>query len=386
MVLSSELKIGFGTTVLARGVTGSGIDGIGRYTKEIFDRLDQSEALRLLPFQFGSQHSFLPDNRKNNLIRFSVGSFPSLFFDLSFTGIKKLQSQIDILHATDHLIPKLTATPVIATIMDAIPLAHPEWVGTRFRYLRNYFWKKSAGFADHVITISNHSKKDLIEYFGIDEQKISVIPLGVDNKWATQFSSEELADIRARYRVPSGFFVFIGTLQPRKNVVRIIDAHRSLPRVIRESFPLLIIGRQGWQCEDVLQRLSICDNSTRWLKYVPENDLPKILHCASALVFPSLHEGFGLTILEAFAAGVPVITSNLTSMPEVAGDAALLVDPYDYENIAAAMQSVIEDTVLARNLRLKGIVRVRDYSWDRSAQLTKALYREVVTNFASSRT
>jgi glycosyltransferase involved in cell wall biosynthesis len=140
---------------------------------------------------------------------------------------------------------------------------------------------------------------------------------------------------------------------------------------------LLIIGREGWKCTDILERLHKEDPLVRWLKYVPSDDLPSILRCASGLVFPSLYEGFGLPVLEAFAAELPVITSNVTSLPEVAGNAALLVDPYDCENITWAMQTLIEDTALARNLQQAGLCRAREFTWDRTAQATIDIYRRL---------
>jgi alpha-1,3-rhamnosyl/mannosyltransferase len=362
-------------------MSGAGVDGIGLYTKELLHSLGADSGLQSEPFTFGSFDPMPNSPVMHQLPRFSLGSLPSLMLGTSYFGSGKLQRKIDVIHATDHLIPRCNTVPVVATIMDAIPLAHPEWVNTGFGALKNTIWKKSVSFADQVITISNHSKSDLIEYFGIPENKITVTPLAVDERWFEKSTLEQLNTIRCRYMLPENFFLFVGTLQPRKNLIRIIEAHCLLPESVRKSHPLLIIGRAGWQSEETLNRLLSGHPNLRWLKYVPEADLPGILRCASGLVFPSLHEGFGLPVLEAFAAELPVITSNITSLPEVAGNAALLVDPYDIENISWAMQQLIDDTAMTHHLRQIGLHRAREFTWDKTAQATISVYRKAIANF-----
>jgi len=375
-----QLGIGIGTTVLCNGITAAGIDGIGHYTQELLDGLSVDPTLTVRPFAFGPG-AMLPNGLAPiELQRFALGSLPSLLFGQSYWGSRTLRSRVDVVHATDHLIPRMKGVQVLATIMDAIPLAHPEWVNYRFRTIKNAIWRNTAAFADHFITISEHSKGDLINYFGLREERISVTPLGVGKRWFAKPAARLLQNVRERYQLPENFFLFVGTLQPRKNVARIIDAHRSLAPAMRRSHPLLIIGREGWQCDDVLDRLHADDPQVRWLQYVPGDDLPVILRCASALVFASLHEGFGLPVLEAFAAEVPVITSKITSLPEVAGDAALLVNPYDCDNIAWAMQQLCDDSTLAAHLRQAGLSRARAFSWNKTTRATIDIYRRLVVN------
>ena len=363
--------------MLCHGAAGGGIDGIGRYTQELLVRLSVDPALDVVAFAFGAG-AVLPDGRAPlALPSLARGSLPSLLLGQSFAGSAELRRRVGLVHATDHLIPRLKGLPVVATLMDAIPLAHPEWVSYRFKTLKNALWRRSVGFADHVITISEHSKSDLVHYFGLKPERVSVTPLGVDRRWFAQPTAAQLQEVRQRYQLPEQFLVFVGTLQPRKNVARLIDAHRSLAPSTRRSHPLLIIGRAGWQCADVLERLRAEDPQVRWLDYVPGADLPLILRCASALVFASLHEGFGLPVLEAFAAQVPVITSNSTALPEVAGDAALLVDPLHGEGIAAAMLKLIDDAALAARLRQAGLARAREFTWERTASATVGIYRQL---------
>ena len=381
MATSSQINVGIGTTVLYKGVNATGIDGIGHYTKELLHCLSNNPDIQLQSFTLGSAGKHAVGNVLHQLPRFSIGTLPSLILGRSYYGSQKLRSSVDLIHATDHLIPRCQGVPVVATVMDAIPLVHPEWVNNRFRVLKNAIWKKSVGFADRVITISEHSKNDLIEHFGISEDRISITPLGVDERWFERPSPEHLAAVRLRYKLPENFFVFVGTLQARKNISRMIDAHCALPDALQKSHPLIIIGRAGRQCSDILDRLKPENTSVRWLQYVSGDDLPSILRCASGLVFPSLYEGFGLPVLEAFAAELPVITSNITSLPEVAGNAALLINPYDVQHISWAMQQLIEDTVTTNHLRLLGLNRAKEFTWNKTAQTTVSVYRQAIAGF-----
>ena len=376
----TQLRVAVGTTVLERGIRSSGVDGIGHYTQELLTRFVPNAELQVQPFVFGSSSMHGIGLQPYRLPSFKASALPWLLFGQSFLGFEKLSERVDLIHATDHLIPKCSRVPVIATIMDAIPLAHPEWLKSRFGGIKNHLWKKSAGFADHIITISDYSKIDLIRYFGLHENKISVIPLGVDERWFVKPDADQLNKVRQQYQLPANFFLFVGTLQPRKNVAKLIDAHRRLPVSTREAFPLVIVGRLGWDSEDTVERLRVEDPWVRWLRYVPNEDLPGILRCAFALVFPSLYEGFGLPLLEAFASELPVITSNSTSLPEVAGDAAILIEPENIDSISNAMLALTEDSAKAQQLRDRGLLRAKSFTWNKTAMATLEIYRRFVAS------
>ena len=290
-----------------------------------------------------------------------------------------ISGRADVLHATDHFIPRLRSMPVVATLHDAIPLAHPEWISYSCKRLKNSFWKKTATWADRVITVSEHSKREIAHWFGIPEQNIRVTPLGVGHEWFEEVPREEMQRVKMKHGLPERFFFFVGTLHPRKNVMRLIEAHRALPSHIRREIPLVVAGRAGWQCGEEVAALESGDGGAlRWLRWLPEDDLPAVFKQASVFVLPSLHEGFGLPVLEAFAAGTPVVASNAGAIPEVAGDAAILVDPPDVGALAQAMRRVAEDTMLADSLRAKGRERARQFTWERTARLTADVYREVL--------
>ena len=376
------MRVGFGVTVLARCLQHGGIDGIGSYTRELMKAFAANGRIDLLPFSFGYP---LPTSYRaaNDTLLFppypAVAMLPALS-GLPFPGTSKLRGKVDLIHATDHLIPNFGKLPVVATLMDAIPLSHPEWIRKRFRETKTLFWRRSARWATHIITISEYSKREIVTHFGIADEKISVIPLGVDERWFRPTSLALTQKILTKLDLPESFFLCVGTLQPRKNIARVIEAYRSLPQYVQREKPLVIVGQAGWECEDMVSALvsGAYGKSVRWLNYVADDDLLAIMGNAVALVFPSLYEGFGLPVLEACAANVPVITSNGSALPEVAGDAAKFVDPLNSESISHAMLELLENPALAEMLRAKGHARALDYTWKQTAAMTSDVYRKIL--------
>jgi len=378
-----RLRLGFGVTLLNRCLSQGGLDGIGTYTLELLKAFSRRGDIDLTPISFGTpMHAQVtPAGKARVLASFEVAALVSMLTGRPFAGAAELSKTLNIVHATDHRIPHLGKLPVVATLMDAIPLAHPEWVSvSRLSRIKHALWRRSARWAQHVITISEYSKTEIANHFGLTQDQISVTPLGVDARWFEPLAESVMAEVSVRLSLPKRYFLFVGTLQPRKNVSRVIAAYQSLPQWLRGEVGLLIVGRAGWQCADITSNLEAgaYGSNVRWLKHLPDDDLLAVMKRATALVFPSLYEGFGLPVLDAFAAGVPVVTSNTTSLPEVAGAAALLVNPLDEAEIAGAMQRIIEDETLANALRQRGLDRAREFTWDRTAEMTLAVYRHVL--------
>ncbi|MEO1081878.1 MAG: glycosyltransferase family 1 protein [Pseudomonadota bacterium] len=360
-------------------MSGLGIDGIGHYTQELRARLLQRGDVKLREFMYSVADGPAQSATNAQVVGgFNLQAAVSLLTNLGFERLRPLLREgVDLVHATDHLVPKTSRVPVIATLMDAIPLSNPEWVA--FSRLKGAAWRRSMRWADRIITVSKFSRETIEEHFSIPASNIDVIPLGVDEKWFAESSPALLAEVAGRYELPPSYLLFVGTLQPRKNLEGLIRAHEAIPSILREAYPLLIVGRVGWGVDALKQRLS--SNSlthVRWLEYVDGADLPAIVALARALVLPSLAEGFGLPVLEAFAAGTAVIASNTTSIPEVAGSAALLVDPTSEDEIAGALQRVTEDDALIEDLEHRGRKRARLFTWDQTAELSVEAYRKLI--------
>jgi len=378
------MRLGFGVTAWARGLLNGHIDGIGVYSENLW-RENLRAGINARAVAFG-----LPGDVQRKVgapqpLDCVKGGYPlqcaySQVTGRPFYGTKHIESQIDVFHATDHHIPKLRHVPVVATIMDAIPLAHPEWVSARMRRIKNASFCLAARWASRVITISEFSKRDIVEYFGIAEEKITVIPLGYDESLRTRVDGEKRIEVLERYKLGEGFFLFVGTLQPRKNISRIIAAHRALGREFRRAHPLVIVGNYGWGGDETLNSIKSMEQNGdgHWLKWVPNEALRVLMQSATALVYPSLYEGFGLPVLEGFAAGIPVISSETTSIPEVAGDAAWLVEPTSIDEISFAMEKLAEDKKLAAEMVERGSLRLQQFSWASCAERTRSVYQTMV--------
>lgn len=378
------MRIGLGATVLARGLEHHQLDGIGYYTQELGRGLSEL-GCDWRPMVFGRTTQALIDQRAiGHLPRYSTSALKSALTGCSLTGSARLREQLDLFHATDHHIPRIKGLPVLATLMDAIPLAHPEWANASLRTLKNKLWRAAAHWADHVVTISDYSKTQIMENFGLESHRISVVPLGVDGRYQARLEPELLARVHKAHGLSRPYYLCIGTLQPRKNTERVIDAYQRLPAAIAQTHDLVIVGRHGWGSDALVQRLQAMpkEGHIKWLGSVSDLDKRALLQGACALVFPSLSEGFGLPVLEGFASQTPVITSNSTSLPEVAADAALLINPLDVDAIAQAMQSLVEQSDLAEVLRQKGLARTRLFTWEACARKTMRLYQTLLGDTA----
>lgn len=369
-----------GATVWAHGAANQTMDGIAHYTQELYRHaIKNSEYCERVVWGANYAES-LSGQPAISLGAYSKSVLLTTFSGLPFRGSTALASQFDLFHATDHHTPKFKGIPVVATLMDAIPLSHPEWVSMGMRPLKNWLWRKSAHWADHIITISEFSKSEVSKHFGIPDSRISVTPLGVDERYFERLAGAKADEVATRYGLPENYFLFVGTFQPRKNLERLVAAHEALPERIRRDFPLILVGRSGWGCSELVAKLAnySTDGPVRWLQSVGDFEKRVMLQRATALVFPSLLEGFGLPVLEGFASQTPVICSNTSSLPEVAAGAALMVDPLSQEALTEAMLAMVESPQLREEWVNKGLVRARRMTWDACAEKTFEVYRHVL--------
>ena len=375
------MKIGMGTTVWARGLENGRMDGIAYYTQEIFRRT-VNKADSCEPVVWGQPSAEnLDDQKITYLGSYKKAALLSAFAGIQFAGGASLANRLDLFHATDHYTPKFRGLPVVASLMDAIPLSHPHWVSSSFRRQKNWLWRKSAHWANHIITLSEFSKSEISKHFDIPESRISVTPLGVDERYFDRLTGGVMDAVVNLYDLPINFFLFVGTLQPRKNLERLISAHEALPSKIRQEFPLILVGRSGWGCDNLLARLgnyTAEGGSVRWLQNVDDLEKRVMMQRATALVFPSLLEGFGLPVLEGFASQTPVICSNTSSLPEVAADAAWLVDPLSQNAMTEAMHTLAQKPQVAYESVAKGLIRARNMSWDTCAEKTFQVYERIL--------
>jgi glycosyltransferase involved in cell wall biosynthesis len=288
----------------------------------------------------------------------------------------------EVFHRTSPLPIRMRGVANVVTIHDVIPLTLPHSTAIDLKHYRRIM-KATLKDADAVFVISEHSRRDLLSFFDVPPERVVVTYQTVDIPASLrQIEGEELQRrLRADFDlVRGGYFLFYGAIEPKKNVMRILDAHA----MARSGLPLVIAGRNGWLYEQEVRRIRglVRDpkkaSRIRRYEYLPFQQLMLLLKGARALVFPSLYEGFGLPVLEAMLMGVPVITSNTTSLPEVAGDAALMVDPADAGQIADAMDRLAGDDALCATLVQKGHVQVQKFRPELYLQRLESGYRQAL--------
>jgi len=291
-----------------------------------------------------------------------------------------MREKPDVFHAPHYVLPVAVRSRSVVTIHDCIHLMFPQYLPNRaaYAYARGAMWS-AARKSDRILTVSEASKRDILHFFNVSPDKIVVVYNGIDERFSIQPSIEEIARVRERFQLDHGFVLYAGTIKPHKNLVRLIEAFAALRKGEFEELKLLIIGDEISKLPALRRAVHShkLHKHVRFLGFLPDETLAALYRLAAVFVFPSLYEGFGLPPLEAMASGTPVVTSNVSSLPEVAGDAAILVDPYDVSSIVDGVRRVLTDPVLADELRQKGLARARDFSWERSVARTHDIYRLV---------
>ncbi|MDP9309812.1 MAG: glycosyltransferase family 4 protein [Chloroflexota bacterium] len=277
----------------------------------------------------------------------------------------------DVLFCPLNVVPLLAPYRTVVTVHDLAFLRFDLHKPAKRRYLAA-FTKLSVRRAAHVITVSEFTRREVLELLRVPPAKVTAIPNGRDERFQP-VAPDVVAAFRSRQQLPAHFLLFVGTLEPRKNVTTLLRAYAQVRAEV--GMPLLIGGGKGWRYDDMfalVQELGL-EQAVRFLGFVASDELPHLYAAATAFVYPSLYEGFGFPPLEAFAVGTPVVTSAAASLPEVAGDAALLVPPTDVGALANALVRITHDAALRADLRTKGFAQVEQFSWTRTAAETLAV-------------
>jgi glycosyltransferase involved in cell wall biosynthesis len=356
--------------------------GIGTYVRNLIRhlaRIDQTtdyvvlcrEADRQIVGAFGENFRAVPERSPGYSIREQI----TVPLDLR-------RERADLFHAPHYVLPPLTPCKSVVTIHDCIHLRFPQYLPNKlgYAYARSSMWL-AAHRSNRILTVSEASKRDILDYFAVPPEKIDVIYNGIDERFSALPAEDDVGRVRERYQLDDPFILYAGNIKPHKNLERTIEAFHLLRRSGEfDQVKLVIIGDEIAKyagLRHAVHRHKL-HKYVRFFGFVPDQTLAILYRLAAVFVFPSLYEGFGLPPLEAMASGTPVITSNVSSLPEVVGDAAMLVDPLQPEAIADAMRRVLTDSTLRADLRARGLARARQFSWERSIRRVRQIYGEVL--------
>ncbi len=281
----------------------------------------------------------------------------------------------------NYYLPPFVGGKKVTMIHDMVCMDCPETMNFKTKMMLKMTLKKSIRRADKIIAVSQFSKERIMYYFDVPDDKIAVMPNGVDlDVYRDDFHENQVEDVCLKYAINSEYFLYLGTLEPRKNIERIIEAYYMLTQKT-DDVPLLVLaGKKGWLFESIFETVKKyqLEDKIVFTGYVSEEDAPVLLFGAKAFVFPSLYEGFGMPPLEAMACGTPVITSNCTSLPEVVGDCGILVNPLETEEICDAMFKLLDDDELCKKLSKDGRKRAEEFTWKRASDIVLKVCEELV--------
>ena len=288
--------------------------------------------------------------------------------------IDKLLNGVDVFWTPNiNLVPTKKSCKKIVTFHDLSFKRYPE-----FFSLKRQLWhkfinpRKLAQEADTIIAVSESTKQDLVELYKIKPTKINVVYSGVDKRFKPQVSDLSFKEIRQKYNLPDKFILYLGTIEPRKNLIGLIKGYEIFKARCENAPELVIAGTKGWLYEDIFKtaQQSKYSKDIIFTGFIEDEDKPDLYNLASLFVYPSFYEGFGFPPLEAMACGVPTVTSNVSSLPEIVGQAGIMVDPYKPEELASAMEMILTDEKLRQRLSQKGIEQAKKFSWEKCAENT----------------
>lgn len=367
------------------------LTGIGRYTYELARHLQGSSEITDLRFFTGKK--FLPElpqvteeagnqHKLKQWVQSSYLATEAYRLLMPCLKARALRGNKDFLfHGPNFFLPPF-AGPKVATFHDLSPFTWSECnTPQRIKYLQKEL-KKTLKHADALITDSEYTRQELSSYFSWPIDKIHAVPLACGPEFHPR-SADELTPYLQRYGLSSGkYSLFVGTIEPRKNIMALLDAYAMLPMSLRQHYPLVLTGYQGWRSEDIHQKIKQAEKEgwAKYLGFLPAEQLPLLFAGARLFAFPSLYEGFGLPVLEAMASGIPVVCSNSSSLPEVVGDVALMSEAQDINKLSELLAQGLQDDIWREWAIEKGLERASVFSWSLCAEQTTHVYKKIMVS------
>jgi glycosyltransferase involved in cell wall biosynthesis len=366
------MRIAFDGTTLTPGRT-----GVGYYTEHLLQHLASEVATTGDEIVVVSNQAIDPQIPLPPHVRVHGGhQFPIRIGWMQMRAAAALDAlRPDIAHFTNGMMPLGSPVPTIVTVHDMSLRLYPRCHPVRRLLLNRPLMHVAIRNAAAIVTVSHSARRDLLKLHGVPPDRVSVVHEAASPAFRPIADRALLAQVRARYSLPEHFILYVGTIEPRKNLLRLMSAFAAA-RAAGIKQQLVCVGPYGWSSRDLsghIEQLGIRD-AVRFTGYLPFDDLPAIYNLGDFFVFPSLYEGFGLPVVEAMACGLPVLTSNTSSLGEIAGDAADTLDPTDTEAMTAAMRRLATDAELRRHRAERGLQRAKDFSWSQTAREMLAVY------------
>jgi len=301
-----------------------------------------------------------------------------LWEDWGLLAAEDFLGSVDIFHSPYEFLPKTRKARTVVTVHDVSFLKHPDYFDPSFVELFTRRIRHIVKKADKIIADSHNTKKELAEFTGVSPDRVVVIHLGMDEQFRPIKDREKLNEVAQRYKISGPYILFIGAADKDKNLTRLTQAFAQLIPT-HDQLQLVFAGSMNWGFRQLKEQFASLsqENKIVFTGFIDDSDLPALYCGATTLAIPSIHEGFGLPALEAMACGTPVLCSNTSSFPEVVGDAALQVDPYNLDEIAASLRNLVEDNQLRLSCIEKGLARAEKFSWDNTARQTIEVYKEL---------
>ncbi|OGE32009.1 hypothetical protein A2631_02735 [Candidatus Daviesbacteria bacterium RIFCSPHIGHO2_01_FULL_44_29] len=353
--------------------------GSGQVAFELLKHLEQIDHLNdyliLLP---SSPLSDLPKEREG--WKYKILKFNKLWTRVALPlEIFRAKIKPDLFFSPTHYIPTLTNVKRVVMVFDTGFLHFPETLTAKDLWKLKNWTKYSIRNAQHIVTISESAKRDILKNYQVSSEKVTVAYPGHSDKYIEIKDEAKIKEISSKYKLDKNYVLFIGTIQPRKNLSRLIEAFKTIEGVqLAISGKTTGPGKQGWKFKEILdkpRRLGI-ETKIKFLGFVPDEDLVYLLNGAKAFVFPSLWEGFGIPVVDAMSVGKPVIVSTAGSLPEIVGEAGILVDPLNIEEIRNAIVRVCEDAGLRDELSIKALEQAKIFSWKKMAEQVLEVFKE----------
>lgn len=358
--------------------------GIGTYTYQLISSLNEIDKINeYMLFMPESSNCDIPFNKNFQIKNISEGNKSNFWDEVNIPNIL-MDKDIELYHVPQNGVglPKDKSCPFVITLHDVIPYKMPETVGETYLRIFHEEMPNIVSHCDGIITVSEFSKQDIAKAFNFPKEKIFVTHLAAENIYHP-LDKKECSDlIKSRYGIEGDYILYVGGFSPRKNIIGLIEAFSRLLTKYKKDIKLVIAGKQGKSYSMYKKRTQDLGIESKVIfpGFIEIEHLPHLYNASRLLAYPSFYEGFGLPPVEAMACGTPVITSNVTSIPEVLGDSALLINPHNVSELFSSMYDILSSNELSESLTMKGLVRSSELSWDKTAKNTLIAYNKIINN------